>query len=62
MADQLKDSLMKTITQLEDRVRELERKLEGKTSSSVEDGMRMILIGPPGAGRSSSRALLCANH
>jgi len=53
---------MKTITQLENRVHELERKLEGKTGSSVEDGMRMILIGPPGAGKSLSRAMLCANY
>lgn len=42
---------MNTIKQLENRVIELERKLDGKTGSAAEDGMRMILIGPPGAGK-----------
>jgi len=52
--------LMNTIKQLENRVIELERKLDGKTGSSAEDGMRMILIGPPGAGKFWNQILLGA--
>jgi adenylate kinase len=48
------DSLKSTVDKLEARVAELEGKLKGGSagSSSGSDGMRMILIGPPGAGKS----------
>ncbi len=50
------DSLKDTIHKLEKRVWELENKLEGRAPSStnVSDQMRMILIGPPGAGPSTT--------
>ena len=50
------DSLKDTIHKLEKRVWELENKLEGRApnSTNVSDQMRMILIGPPGAGPSSA--------
>lgn len=53
MADQIKDTMMDTINRLENRIADLEAKLAGKPghSGAVEDGMRMILIGPPGAGK-----------
>jgi len=49
------EQLKSTINALEKRVHELEARLQGKaspSSSSTTDGMRMILIGPPGAGMS----------
>lgn len=50
------DGLKDMVQKLERRVRNLEDKLEGreKTSQSVADQMRMILIGPPGAGTCSN--------
>ena len=55
LGEQLVDQLKGTVDKLEARVAELEARLHGKpsgssASSSVEDGMRMILMGPPGAG------------
>jgi adenylate kinase len=46
------EQLKSTIDALERRVHELEARLQGKLSPSLSstDGMRMILIGPPGAG------------
>lgn len=44
-------SLKSTIDSLQKRVEELEARLAGKASGgSNSDGMRMILMGPPGAG------------
>lgn len=43
------DELKGIITKLEGRVEELENKLSGKSSAS--NSMRMILMGPPGAGK-----------
>lgn len=43
------DELKGIITKLESRVEELENKLSGKSSAS--NSMRMILMGPPGAGK-----------
>ena len=60
MADRLVDELKATIEKLENRVKGLEDRLHGNASSSASpsaaagDGMRMILIGPPGAGESPS--------
>lgn len=49
------DGLKDMVQKLERRIRTLEDKIEGreKTSTSVADQMRMILIGPPGAGTCS---------
>jgi len=45
--DELKDQIHK----LEARVRELERNIQGGSAKpSLSESMRMILIGPPGAG------------
>ena len=51
--DQLVETLKGTVDKLEARVAELEARLQGKSpadSRGAGDGMRMILIGPPGAG------------
>ncbi|KAK6389053.1 adenylate kinase, partial [Oleoguttula sp. CCFEE 5521] len=50
------EKLKSTIEALEKRVHELEGRLTGKSqapaaSGNVNDGMRLILIGPPGAGK-----------
>ena len=55
ITDQMVDDLKSTISKLESRVHELEAKLQGgkgATSSGPSETMRMILIGPPGAGTS----------
>ena len=49
--DDLVKSLKATVDQLENRVAELEGRLGNKQGSGGVDGMRMILMGPPGAGR-----------
>lgn len=58
MADQLMDTLKATVDKLEKRIEDLESRLQGNSSSSgghgSSDGMRMILIGPPGAGMSAT--------
>lgn len=54
ITDQMVDELKGTISKLEARVQELEGKLQQKVSgSSTSESMRMILIGPPGAGKFS---------
>lgn len=57
MSDSLVETLKATIDKLEKRVVELESRIHNSTSgsgssgnSSGSDDMRMILIGPPGAG------------
>ena len=51
------DSLKSTVDKLEARVNELEGKLKGSaggsssSSSAGSDGQRLILMGPPGAGK-----------
>lgn len=53
LGDELVDKLKGTVDKLEARVAELEARLHGKpagSSAPAEDGMRMILMGPPGAG------------
>lgn len=46
------DELKNTIDKLQAKVQDLESRLSGSSSSgsSSSDGMRMILMGPPGAG------------
>ena len=60
ITDETVDALRDTIHKLESRVQQLEAKLqqggEGATSQSSPsktDSIRMILMGPPGAGRAS---------
>ena len=56
MADALVAQLKATVDKLENRVVELEARLHGHGGASPSggetSGMRMILIGPPGAGMS----------
>jgi len=54
MSDSLVDSLKQQVQLLEVRVRDLESKALSKPlprSNSLGDNLRMILIGPPGAGK-----------
>lgn len=53
ITDQLVDDLKSTISKLEARVQELESKLSssGSSSSAPPSSMRMVLMGPPGAGK-----------
>ncbi|KAI7295995.1 Adenylate, partial [Hortaea werneckii] len=54
MADQLVEQLKATVDKLENRVNELETRLHGGSVAvkpGEGQGMRMILIGPPGAGK-----------
>ena len=46
------DELKSIIAKLESRVEQLEGKLHGKDGAS--ESMRMILMGPPGAGTATS--------
>ena len=55
--DELVQALQGTVDKLENRVAELEARLKGQPApsggsrgGSGGDGLRMILIGPPGAG------------
>ena len=48
-SEQIIDQLKSHIGSLEQRLNALEGRM-GKTSSAGAEGMRMILIGPPGAG------------
>lgn len=61
------DSLKSTVDKLEARVAELEGRLKGSAGSSSSpnsgsDGMRMILIGPPGAGKRVLLPLQFSRH
>lgn len=50
------DELKSTIDKLQAKVQDLESRLHGGASpsgSSNSDGMRMILMGPPGAGKAN---------
>ena len=56
--DETVDGLRELVSKLELRVEQLEAKLEQATGSSAPrkskasvDGIRMILMGPPGAGK-----------
>lgn len=45
------DDLKELVRKLEARVHALEAKISGEDQKPPVDGMRMILIGPPGAGK-----------
>jgi hypothetical protein len=66
LGEQLVDQLKSTVDKLEARVAELEARLHGKaqqvassSSSSTSDEMRIILMGPPGAGMRESVYVFC---
>lgn len=45
------DELKQLVSRLESRIEQLESKLTGTgKASGSDDGMRMIIMGPPGAG------------
>jgi len=48
--DSIVDELKSVIQKLESKVSDLEARLEGKPSTPSEGSMRMVLMGPPGAG------------
>jgi adenylate kinase len=52
ITDNAVNELKSLVHRLESRISELEKKLDGGKNSSPSsgDGMRMILMGPPGAG------------
>lgn len=64
LGEQLVDQLRGTVDKLEARVAELEARLHGKaqssaSSSSADESMRIILMGPPGAGMRDPRPFVC---
>ena len=52
ISDETVQELKELVRKLDNRVRQLEAKLEGREpqKSSTASSMRMILMGPPGAG------------
>ena len=53
IVDETVDALKELVHKLESRVQQLEAKLEGRDGTSVQSSnssVRMILMGPPGAG------------
>jgi adenylate kinase len=60
MSDSAADTLRATVEKLQQQVEQLEKRLAGSVGgSNTQDGMRMILIGPPGAGTSLAPNALC---
>jgi adenylate kinase len=58
MSDQLVQQLKGTVDALEQRVKDLEARLSGNSTAvrpGEGNGLRMILIGPPGAGMFAKR-------
>jgi len=49
-SDELIQDLKDRITKLEARIQQLEHSDVPKTNKGISESMRMILIGPPGAG------------
>jgi adenylate kinase len=60
MSGSAADTLRATVEKLQQQVEQLEKRLAGSVGgSNTQDGMRMILIGPPGAGTSLALNALC---
>lgn len=59
ITDDVVNELKSTITKLESRIHELEAQLSGSSGSSASSSgsMRMVLMGPPGAGKFLPRFL-----
>ena len=57
LADSAVSDLQSTVSRLEKRIAELESRLQGQASigDQSQESVRMILIGPPGAGASSTK-------
>lgn len=53
MTDSVVDELKSTVSRLEQRIAELEGRLSGHGGSAPasQESVRMILMGPPGAGK-----------
>jgi adenylate kinase len=60
ITDTVVDDLKNTVSRLEQRIVELENRLSGHGGSapSAQESVRMILMGPPGAGEFWTVALL----
>lgn len=57
ITEEVAQSLLDTVNRLEARLQQVEARLEGRdSSSSPSESMRMILMGPPGAGKLNSQA------
>jgi hypothetical protein len=59
MAPSLQDvaGLKDLVSQLQDRIEKIERSMKGGEAETTADRIRMILMGPPGAGTSSTVSL-----
>jgi hypothetical protein len=58
MTDTVVDDLKNTVHKLEQRIAELESRLSGHggSSAAAQESVRMILMGPPGAGELRTEA------
>jgi adenylate kinase len=64
IGDDTVKSLQELVNQLESRVKELEDRLShaaGGTKPTANEGVRMILMGPPGAGMQPASLQVCLN-
>lgn len=55
ITDEVVQDLKNLVTRLEARVHELESKIAGKPADASSQGMRMVIMGPPGAGTQTKR-------
>ena len=59
ITEEMAQSLLDTVNRLEARLQQLEARIDGKdSSSSPSDSVRMILMGPPGAGKHNLTAII----
>lgn len=59
MSAHVVDELKDTIRRLEAKISHIEAKLEGRDEQHSNDGLRMVLIGPPGAGQIMCLLMQC---
>lgn len=61
ITDSVVDELKSTVHKLEQRIAELEGRLSGHGggSSTAQESVRMILMGPPGAGALAALCTIC---